>query len=114
MTQQPPGTQPPRRWRPRLHWELLVCATRGHGLVGSDAAELREQDAIFGARGGRAAAAGQATARQDEIVNRASVFKVLAFVVNIAVVVYLLLAKRLFGLRGGNAADEAEARRDQG
>ena len=44
-----------------------------------------------------------------EIVNRATVFKVLALLVNVAVVVYLLLAKRLFGLRGGSAADEAAA-----
>jgi uncharacterized membrane protein (DUF2068 family) len=33
-----------------------------------------------------------------EIVNHATPFKVLAFVINVAVVVYLLLAKRLFGL----------------
>jgi uncharacterized membrane protein (DUF2068 family) len=43
----PPGTQPPRRFRPRLHWELLLCGLRGHELVGTDAAELRAQDAIF-------------------------------------------------------------------
>jgi uncharacterized membrane protein (DUF2068 family) len=49
-----------------------------------------------------------------EIANRATVFKVLAFVLNVAVVVYLLLAKRLFGLRGGAAADEAERLRDYG
>jgi hypothetical protein len=30
------------------------------------------------------------------------------------VVVYLLLRKRLFGLRGGGAADEAERHRDAG
>jgi hypothetical protein len=34
--------------------------------------------------------------------------------VNIAIVIYLLLAKRLFGLRGGAAADEAERERDVG
>ena len=44
---EPPGTQPPRRFRPRLHWELLICSVRGHELVGTDAAELRPQDAIF-------------------------------------------------------------------
>ncbi|HEY2397442.1 MAG TPA: hypothetical protein VGH78_00480, partial [Solirubrobacteraceae bacterium] len=42
-----PGTQPPRRLRPRLHWELLLCGTGGHELVGTDAAELRPEDAIF-------------------------------------------------------------------
>ena len=49
-----------------------------------------------------------------EIVNRTTPFKVLAFIVNVAVVVYLLLAKRLFGLRGGVAADRAERARDYG
>jgi uncharacterized membrane protein (DUF2068 family) len=44
---QPPGTQPPQRFRPRLHWELLWCAFRGHELEGADAAELRPRDAIF-------------------------------------------------------------------
>jgi uncharacterized membrane protein (DUF2068 family) len=44
---QPPGTQPPRRWRPRLHWELLLCALRGHELIGTDAAELSLGDAIL-------------------------------------------------------------------
>jgi uncharacterized membrane protein (DUF2068 family) len=43
----PPGTQPPKRFRPRLHWELLICSLRGHELVGTDAAELRQQDALF-------------------------------------------------------------------
>jgi hypothetical protein len=42
------------------------------------------------------------------------VFKVLAFIINLAVVIYLLLAKRLFGVRGGVAANEAEAARDRG
>ena len=49
-----------------------------------------------------------------EIVNRASVFKVIALVINVAVVVYLLLAKRLFGLRGGLVAERAEGELDQG
>jgi uncharacterized membrane protein (DUF2068 family) len=47
MSEHPPGTQPPRRWRPRLHWELVLCATRGHELVGSDARTVRPQDAII-------------------------------------------------------------------
>jgi uncharacterized membrane protein (DUF2068 family) len=41
-----------------------------------------------------------------EIVTRLSPLKLLAFVINVAVVVYLLVAKRLFGLRGGAQADE--------
>jgi uncharacterized membrane protein (DUF2068 family) len=49
-----------------------------------------------------------------EIVDRASPLKIVAFIVNVAVVAYLLYAKRLFGIRGGTAAEEAEAARDQG
>jgi uncharacterized membrane protein (DUF2068 family) len=45
MIEQPPGTQPPRRWR--LHWELLVCGMRGHELACTDAGDLRPQDAIL-------------------------------------------------------------------
>lgn len=43
-----------------------------------------------------------------EILEKATYLRVGAFVFNVAVVVYLLLAKRLFGLRGGAAAVEAE------
>jgi uncharacterized membrane protein (DUF2068 family) len=42
----PPGTAAPRRYLPRLHWELLVCGTRGHELVGTDVRELRPEDSI--------------------------------------------------------------------
>ena len=47
MTPPPPGTQKPRRFVPRFHYELLVCGIRGHELLGVDAAELRPQDAVF-------------------------------------------------------------------
>jgi uncharacterized membrane protein (DUF2068 family) len=262
----PPGTRPPRRFRPRLHWELVICSLRGHALVGTHAAALRPQDEIFaredaaGVRWFRCLrcdswlplpapertaeehppsreqielplrgkplrdkvvlrlialnrafhfialvglgvlvllfAADRATLRETfykvitdlqggvaanqshahgilheidnafttssshlhlvgavllvygviegieavglwyqrrwaeyltflvtasllpleiyELANRATVFKAIAFVINIAVVVYLLRAKRLFGLRGGVAADHAEAAIDQG
>jgi uncharacterized membrane protein (DUF2068 family) len=262
----PPGTEPPSRFRPRLHWELLICSLRGHALVGTDAAALREQDAILaredaaGVRWFRCLrcdswlplppperparehppsreqielplrgkplrdkvvlrlialdrafhfivlvglgvlvllfAADRATLRHTfykviadlqggvaasqshahgllheidnafttssshlhlvgavllvygavegveavglwhqrrwaeyltflvtasllpleiyELVNRATVFKAIAFVINVAVVLYLLRAKRLFGLRGGVAAEHAEAALDQG
>jgi uncharacterized membrane protein (DUF2068 family) len=50
--QHPPGTQEPRRLRPRLHWELLICSVRGHELVGTDARELRPQDAILARQDG--------------------------------------------------------------
>jgi uncharacterized membrane protein (DUF2068 family) len=43
----PPGTQRPRRFVPRFHYELLVCGVRGHELLGVDAAELRPDDALF-------------------------------------------------------------------
>jgi uncharacterized membrane protein (DUF2068 family) len=264
----PPGTQAsPHRFRPRLHWELLLCGTSGHELVGTDARELRPEDSLFAredADGGRwyrclrcdswlaldapahpssatppprteielplrgkplrdklvlrliaadrafhflvlaalgvlvlAFAADRATLRHTfykviadlqggvaasqshathgllhdvdtafttssahlhlvgvvllvyaavegveavglwrqrrwaeyltflvttsllpleiyELANRATVFKAIAFVINVAVVVYLLRAKRLFGLRGGVAAERAEAALDQG
>ncbi len=46
-----------------------------------------------------------------EIVNRRSALKIIGFIINLAVVIYLLYAKRLFGLRGGGARDEAERAR---
>ena len=267
MAEAPPGTLAPRRLRPRLHWELLLCGLRGHELVGTDAAELRPEDAILaredavGIRWYRCLrcdswlalprprrpsrrhppsreeielplrgkplrdkivlrviavdrafhlvalsalgalvllfAADRSTLRHTfykvvadlqggvvsgqshsshgllheldnlfttssshlhllgavllvygivegieavglwyqqrwaeyltflvtasllpfeiyEIVNRTTVFKLIAFVINVAVVIYLLLAKRLFGLRGGAAANVLEGERDQG
>jgi uncharacterized membrane protein (DUF2068 family) len=232
----PPGTQRPQRFLPRLHWELLLCGVRGHELVGTDAAELRPQDAILaredrseielplrgkplrdkivlrliainraihfvvlGALGALVllfaanrstlrptfykviadlqggVVSGQSHSRHGllheldnlfttssthlhelgavllayaaiegieavglwyqrrwaeyltflvttsllpleiyEIATRATAFKVIAFVINVAVVAYLLYAKRLFGLRGGAAADAAEGALDTG
>jgi len=49
-----------------------------------------------------------------ELTRTVSVLKIVAFVINVAVVVYLLLAKRLFGLRGGAAADAREREHDSG
>jgi uncharacterized membrane protein (DUF2068 family) len=49
-----------------------------------------------------------------ELLETASVLKAITFLLNLAVVVYLLVAKRLFGLRGGAAAEEAERERDAG
>ncbi len=43
-----------------------------------------------------------------EIIHKGTALKVIGFIINVAVVVYLLFAKRLFGLRGGGAADERE------
>lgn len=42
-----------------------------------------------------------------EITEKVSWLKIVLLIVNIAAVLYLLLAKRLFGLRGGHAAYEA-------
>ena len=47
-----------------------------------------------------------------EIVHRRSALKIIGFIINVAVVIYLLYAKRLFGLRGGGAADEQARARD--
>jgi uncharacterized membrane protein (DUF2068 family) len=41
-----------------------------------------------------------------EIIHRQSALKIIGFIINLAVVIYLLFAKRLFGLRGGGKADE--------
>src|SRR5436190_16087197 len=41
-----PGTVKPARFRPKFHWELLVCGSRGHELVGLDAERLRPEDAL--------------------------------------------------------------------
>jgi uncharacterized membrane protein (DUF2068 family) len=49
-----------------------------------------------------------------ELTKTVSAFKVLALVINLAIAVYLLLAKRLFGLRGGVAAEEEARAVDQG
>jgi uncharacterized membrane protein (DUF2068 family) len=49
-----------------------------------------------------------------ELEHKLSYFKVAALVVNLAVAVYLLLAKRLFGLRGGARVDEERRQEDVG
>ena len=47
-----------------------------------------------------------------ELVHTVSALKLIGFAINLAVVVYLLLKKRLFGLRGGAAAGETQRARD--
>jgi uncharacterized membrane protein (DUF2068 family) len=49
-----------------------------------------------------------------EIIHKGTVLKVIGFIINLAVVIWLLYRKRLFGLRGGGAADAAERERDGG
>ena len=43
-----------------------------------------------------------------ELTDKVSWLKIVALVVNVAAVLYLLLTKRLFGIRGGHAAYEAQ------
>jgi uncharacterized membrane protein (DUF2068 family) len=43
----PPGTERPRRYRPRLRYELIGCGLHGHELLGTTAASLRGQDRLF-------------------------------------------------------------------
>lgn len=49
-----------------------------------------------------------------ELTGTVSALKIVALVINLAVVAYLLVAKRLFGLRGGGRAERAERQRDTG
>jgi uncharacterized membrane protein (DUF2068 family) len=43
-----------------------------------------------------------------ELTEKITAFRIVAFVINVAAVLYILLSKRLFGLRGGKAAYEAQ------
>jgi uncharacterized membrane protein (DUF2068 family) len=47
-----PGTERPRRYRPKLRYELIGCGLHGHELLGTDAAELRASDQIFARESG--------------------------------------------------------------
>jgi uncharacterized membrane protein (DUF2068 family) len=49
-----------------------------------------------------------------ELTTRITALKVIALLINLAIVVYLLFAKRLFGLRGGEAAQKAIRERETG
>jgi hypothetical protein len=98
--------------------ELLV---RERGLAGVAQLDRREE------RGGRSVPESLTAVRVAllvtasllpvevyELTHHVSPFKVVALVINIAVVAYLLFAKRLFGLRGGTAAEEELKARDVG
>ena len=43
----PPGSERPRRFRPKLRYELIDCGLHRHELLGTDAAAVRPEDAIF-------------------------------------------------------------------
>src|SRR6185312_11733896 len=47
----PPGIERPKRFRPKFHYELIVCGLTGHELVGLDAAELRPEDGLVAREG---------------------------------------------------------------
>jgi uncharacterized membrane protein (DUF2068 family) len=49
-----------------------------------------------------------------ELTKSISWLKLLALAINLLVVIYLLMAKRLFGLRGGGKAERAERAQDSG
>ena len=46
----------------------------------------------------------------DGLMNKVTVLRVVAFLINVGLVLYLVLAKRLFGVRGGKEAYEAKLR----
>jgi len=48
----PPGTEKPRRFRPKLRYELIDCGLHGHELLGTDAAALRPEDELFARESG--------------------------------------------------------------
>jgi uncharacterized membrane protein (DUF2068 family) len=43
----PPGTERPRRFRPKLRYELIGCGLHGHELLGTDVAQIRPEDALI-------------------------------------------------------------------
>ena len=49
-----------------------------------------------------------------ELVSKVSTLKLVTFVINLAIVIYLLWAKRLFGLHGGQAAEKARRKAETG
>lgn len=47
-----PGTERPRRFRPKLRYELIDCGLHGHEILGMDAAALRAEDELFARESG--------------------------------------------------------------
>src|ERR1700689_5346918 len=47
-----PGTERPRRYLPKLRYELVGCGLHGHELLGTDAAALRAEDSLFARESG--------------------------------------------------------------
>lgn len=49
-----------------------------------------------------------------ELASKVTIFKTIALVINLAVVLYLLIAKRLFGIRGGGRREREQHQQDSG
>jgi hypothetical protein len=49
-----------------------------------------------------------------ELTTKVSTLKILTLVINLAIVLYLLISKRLFGIRGGGDVERAEKAADTG
>lgn len=49
-----------------------------------------------------------------ELAKSVTVLKMITLIINLAVMIYLLFAKRLFGIRGGGRAEKLERERDSG
>ena len=47
-----PGTEKPRRFRPKLRYELISCGFQGHEILGTDASALRPEDELFARESG--------------------------------------------------------------
>jgi len=89
---------------------LLVIAFAAYGAL-----ELLEAVGLFLLKrwGEYVAAVGTAVflpLEVRELLNRVTWLRLAAFVINVAAVAYLVLTKRLFGVRGGRDAYEAERR----
>jgi hypothetical protein len=50
----------------------------------------------------------------DELAKGVSALKLVTFLINLAIAVYLIWAKRLFGVHGGRRAEDAEREYDSG
>jgi hypothetical protein len=90
---------------------LIGCAIHGHELVGTNAAEVRHQDGVYLTL----VETGVFVPLEIyELTKSISALKVRALVINIAVVSYLLISKRLFGVRGGATAELRQREMDSG
>lgn len=88
---------------------LLITATIYAVLEGAEAVGLWRQRR-WAEYLTAVATAGFLPLEIHELADRVSVGRVIALVVNLAVLAYLLWAKRLFGLNGGGRADETALR----